>query len=69
MTLPIATAAAEPKSVADIANYAGADRQSMLEAGARKEGALMVYMTGTQIQPLIGRFTQKYPLYQDPVHA
>jgi len=59
---PMATAAAaEPTSVADIANFAGADRQSMLEAGARKEGDLMVYMTGTQIQPLIDRFTQKYP--------
>jgi iron(III) transport system substrate-binding protein len=54
-------AAAEPQSVADIANYTGTDRQSLLEAGARKEGSLMVYMTGTQIQPLIQRFTQKYP--------
>jgi iron(III) transport system substrate-binding protein len=54
-------AASEPTSVADIANYTGADRQSMLEAGARKEGSLMVYMTGTQIEPLIKRFMQKYP--------
>jgi len=54
-------AAAEPQSVAEIAAYAGADRQSLLEQGARKEGALMIYMTGTQIEPLIERFTQKYP--------
>ena len=60
ISLPKA-AAAEPTSVADIANYTGADRQSLLEAGARKEGALMVYMTGTQIDPLIKRFNEKYP--------
>lgn len=33
----------------------------MLEAGAKKEGALLVYTTGTQIQPLVERFRQKYP--------
>lgn len=54
-------AAAEPQSVAEIATYTGADRQSLLEQGARKEGALMIYMTGTQIAPLIDRFTEKYP--------
>ena len=54
-------AAAEPQSVAEIATYTGADRQSLLEEGARKEGALMIYMTGTQIAPLIDRFSQKYP--------
>jgi iron(III) transport system substrate-binding protein len=52
---------AAPQSVEQIANYAGADRQQMLEADAKTEGALMVYATGTQIQPLIERFEQKYP--------
>jgi iron(III) transport system substrate-binding protein len=52
---------AAPQSVEEIANYTGADRQQILEAGARTEGALMVYATGTQIQPLIDRFEQKYP--------
>jgi iron(III) transport system substrate-binding protein len=49
------------QSIADIANYKGADRQQMLEDGARKEGALMIYTTGTQIEPLINRFREKYP--------
>ena len=52
---------AAPQSVEEIANYTGADRQQILEAGAKTEGALMVYATGTQIQPLIDRFEQKYP--------
>ena len=57
-TLP---ARAAPGTVSEIANYAGADRQQMLEEGARREGALMLYATGTQIQPLLDRFMQKYP--------
>jgi iron(III) transport system substrate-binding protein len=57
-TLP---ALAAPRTVGEIANYAGADRQQLLEDGARREGALMLYATGTQIQPLLDRFTQKYP--------
>ena len=54
-------ALAAPQTVAEIANYAGADRQQMLETGARREGTLMLYATGTQIQPLLDRFTQRYP--------
>src|SRR5258708_13595708 len=54
-------ALAAPQTVSEIANYAGADRQQVLEAGARREGALMLYATGTQIQPLLDRFMQKYP--------
>jgi iron(III) transport system substrate-binding protein len=52
---------AAPKTVSEIANYAGADRQQLLEDGARREGALLLYATGTQIQPLLDRFMQKYP--------
>ena len=52
---------AAPTTVAEIANYAGADRQQMLEDGARHEASLMLYATGTQIQPLLDRFMQKYP--------
>jgi iron(III) transport system substrate-binding protein len=48
-------------TIKDIANYAGGDRQQTLEAGARQEARLTVYTTGTQIQPLIDRFRQKYP--------
>jgi iron(III) transport system substrate-binding protein len=54
-------ALAAPKTVSEIANYAGADRQQLLEDGARHEGALMLYATGTQIQPLLDRFMKKYP--------
>jgi iron(III) transport system substrate-binding protein len=58
VALPVQAA---PKTVSEIANYAGADRQQLLEDGARREGALLLYATGTQIQPLLDRFMQKYP--------
>src|SRR5215468_8916267 len=52
---------AQPSSVEAIANYTGPDRQTILEQGARREGSLLLYTTGTQIKPLIDRFEQKYP--------
>lgn len=61
LSLCTAAVAAEPKSVADIANYNAPDRSKMLEDGARKEGALLIYATGTQILPIIERFRSKYP--------
>src|SRR5438132_7676661 len=60
VALPVA-AKAQPRTVAAIANYTGGDRQKVLEEGARKEAALLIYTTGTQIQPVIDRFKQKYP--------
>ncbi len=57
--LPVA-AMAQPRTVAAIANYTGGDRQKLLEEGARKEAALLIYTTGTQIQPVIDRFKRKY---------
>jgi iron(III) transport system substrate-binding protein len=57
----IVDADAQPSGVEAIANHAGLDRQKMLEEGARREGSLLVYTTGTQIKPLIDRFEQKYP--------
>src|SRR5438105_1761918 len=57
--LPIAVMA-QPRTVAEIANYTGGDRQKVLEQGARKEAALLIYSTGTQIQPVIDRFKRKY---------
>jgi iron(III) transport system substrate-binding protein len=54
-------ALAAPSTVSEIANCADADRQQLLEEGARHEGAVMLYATGTQIQPLLDRFMQKYP--------
>jgi iron(III) transport system substrate-binding protein len=52
---------AAPQSVAEIANYAGADRQQVLEAGARKEGVVVIYNTGTQTKPVMDAFGAKYP--------
>ncbi len=54
-------ALAAPQTVAEIALYKGADRQAVLEAGAKKEGRLLLYTTGTQIKPILDKFTQKYP--------
>jgi iron(III) transport system substrate-binding protein len=61
LLLAAASARAAPKTVSEIATYQGADRQQILEDGARREGALMLYATGTQIQPLLDRFMQIYP--------
>ena len=60
--LALAPAAAQqPTSVADIAQYGGADRQAVLEAAAQREGGLLLYTVGTQIDPLMDRFRQRYP--------
>jgi iron(III) transport system substrate-binding protein len=58
---PLSAAAQSRNTVEAIANYAGADRQAMLEAGARRERGLLLYTTGTQIEPLIQGFRRKYP--------
>jgi iron(III) transport system substrate-binding protein len=44
-----------------IATYKGADRAALLEAGAKKEGAVQLYTTGTQIEPILKRFQEIYP--------
>lgn len=54
-------AQSKPTTVAEIAQYRGADRQAVLEAGARKEGKILVYTVGTQIKPVIKQFEKKYP--------
>src|SRR5712671_3284093 len=59
--LGIGQANGQPANVEAVANYAGADRQKVLEEGARREGGLLLYTTGTQIKPLLDRFEQKYP--------
>ena len=57
---PLRAAAQPTIAVEQIANYAGSDRQAMLEAGARSERGLLFYTTGTQIEPLIQGFQRKY---------
>ncbi len=51
---------AAPRTVEEVATYQGADRQTMLEAGAKAEGKLQMYTTFTQNEPM-ERFGQKYP--------
>lgn len=58
---PLKAAAQGTTAVEAIANYSGGDRQAMLEKGARAERGLLLYTTGTQIEPLIQGFTRKYP--------
>jgi iron(III) transport system substrate-binding protein len=58
---PLTAGAQSSNAVEAIANYAGTDRQAMLEAGARRERGLLLYTTGTQIEPLIRGFERKYP--------
>ena len=52
---------AAPATVAEVALYNAPDRQAVLEAGAKREGALLLYTTGTQTKPLMDRFTSRYP--------
>ena len=53
-----------PATVKELALYQGADRQKILEAGARKEGRLIFYTSGilTQaVRPVVDGFQKKYP--------
>ncbi len=56
--------AKRPTTVAELALYRGADRQKLLEEGAKKEGTLTFYTTATVptlVLPTIKAFNQKYP--------
>jgi iron(III) transport system substrate-binding protein len=61
ITLAAPAIAQQPKTVAEIANYQGPDRQKVLEDGARREGQLMIYSIGTQADPIYKAFGEKYP--------
>src|SRR3712207_6517646 len=59
-----APAAQTTMSAEQVGTYSGADRQAMLEAGARREGALLWYTTlivNQAVRPLVDGFTRKYP--------
>jgi iron(III) transport system substrate-binding protein len=58
MTSP---ASAQSKSVADLANYRGADREEMLKAGAKKEGKIVWYTSLTAHRDIANVFEAKYP--------
>jgi iron(III) transport system substrate-binding protein len=49
------------RSLADLALYAGADREPMLVEGARKEGRAVLYTSNSQIEGLMADFQKKYP--------
>ncbi len=72
--LPVPTAAAPSGSglttVALVATYRGPDRQDKLEAGARAEGAIMVYssMDTQESEPIMAAFTRKYPFIRGEVY-
>ena len=59
--LVASVAFAQTKSVADLANYRGADREEMLKAGAKKEGKVMWYTTLTAHKEIAAVFEAKYP--------
>jgi len=54
-------AGAQTKSIADLANYRGADREEMLKAGAKKEGKLVWYTSLTAHRDIANVFETKYP--------
>ena len=58
-----ASAGGPPKGVAELAAYQGADRQQILESGARTEGRLVWYtsLAGAAIDRLADAFKKKYP--------
>ncbi len=56
-----AAALAADRTVQEMASYRGTDRQSMLEAGARQEGSVLIYTVGSQIDPVLATFRSTYP--------
>ncbi len=57
----VSLAAAQSKTLTDLANYRGADREAILKAGAQKEGKLVWYTTLTAHRDIATVFEAKYP--------
>src|SRR4029078_5815715 len=55
------TSIAQTKSIAELANYRGADREEMLKAGAKKEGRMVWYTSLTAQRYIANIFEAKYP--------
>src|SRR5437764_6016956 len=68
---PGAKTSGAPSTLAELAAYQGPDRQQMLEAGAKKEGALTWYtsLAGDVIDGLTNGFKQKYGIPVDVFRA
>ena len=54
-------ASGQTKSVAELANYRGGDREEVLKAGARKEGKIVWYTSLTAHRDIANVFEAKYP--------
>ena len=59
--LSLAGFPAQGRTVNEVATYLGADRRAQLEAGAKLEGELQIYTTGTQSDPVYAAFMKAYP--------
>ena len=59
--LLVSSAVAQTRSIADLANYRGADREEVLKAGAKKEGKLVWYTSLTAHRDIANVFEAKYP--------
>ena len=55
------TSIAQTKSIAELANYRGADREGMLKAGAKKESRMVWYTSLTAHRDIANIFEAKYP--------
>jgi iron(III) transport system substrate-binding protein len=54
-------ASAQTKSIGELANYRGADREEVLKTGAKKEGNLVWYTSLTAHRDIANVFEAKYP--------
>jgi iron(III) transport system substrate-binding protein len=60
-TLLASFASAQTRSIGELANYRGADREEVLNAGAKKEGKLVWYTSLTAHRDIANVFEAKYP--------
>ncbi|MFC1816907.1 hypothetical protein ACFL0M_13460 [Thermodesulfobacteriota bacterium] len=51
----------KPTTLTELALYKGADRQKILEEGAKHEGKLTIYTTHIANRPFVNAFQKKYP--------
>jgi len=61
LCLVASTSLAQTKSMAELANYRGADREEIFKAGAKKEGKMVWYTSLTAHRDIANIFEAKYP--------
>jgi iron(III) transport system substrate-binding protein len=69
LALATSAQAAAPQTVSEIANYTGADRQAVLETGARKDGSVLIYGSIETAAPIFEGFAKKYPYVRIEKHV